>query len=98
MLFRSGEWTVRSGTRETSGQLDDATLATIESELANATWKVETSPIGCFARSAASTDYFAYGKKVFTARVCSPERLDWASQHAVSDIERTLTERAKKAS
>ncbi len=97
-IYDSGAWTYAPVDAE--GKAGEAKrgcfagddLATIKKDL-EVPWTVTTAKIHCMAYSAAFTEYQVNGKLVYTARLCSGQSLDDASQKALTD----LTDRATKA-
>jgi hypothetical protein len=85
-VFGNGAWTHDETDGDgkalapTAGCLPKNDVASLETTLKGATWKVTTSRIHCMAMSATFTVYQVNGKPVFTQRLCSGDALDEKSR------------------
>jgi hypothetical protein len=85
-VFGNGAWTHDETDADgkalapTAGCLAKNDVATLETTLKGAPWKVTTARIHCMAMSATFTVYQVHGKPVFTQRLCSGESLDEKSR------------------
>jgi len=91
-IFASGAWTFESADAEGKagepkrGCFAGDDLTKIKEDV-KVEWKVTTAKFHCMAYSSAFTEYSVDGKLVYTARVCSGQSLDEASQKALADLE-----------
>jgi hypothetical protein len=100
-VFGNGAWTHDETDADgkalgtTTGCLAKNDVATLETTLKGAPWKVTTARMHCMAMSATFTVYQVNGKPVFTQRLCSGESLDEKSR-AKLDAAVALIEGAAK--
>jgi hypothetical protein len=95
-LYESGAWTLEP--KDAEGKAEEAKRGclsadekkTVQADL-EVPWKVTTAQFHCMAHSSAFTEYSVNGKLVYTARMCSGQTLDEASQKALTDLEDRLT-------
>jgi hypothetical protein len=102
-LYESGAWTYEpkdaDGKPEPAkrGCLSADEKTAVKAELA-VPWKVTTAQFHCMAHSPAFTEYSVNGKLVYTARLCSGQTLDEASEKARKDLDERMTKVVNAAS
>lgn len=100
-VFGNGAWTHDETDADgkalarTAGCLAKKDVASLETTLKGATWKVTTARMHCMAVSSTSTVYQVRGKEVFTQRLCGDKILDKDSR-AKLDAAVALVEGAAK--
>ena len=91
-IYNSGAWTLNSDSATARGCFSKKELRSIRRALQQASWKVTSSPIACFAYDPYFTEYYVHGKYEYTARLCGEQRIDNESADAIKLIEAELGE------
>jgi hypothetical protein len=91
-IYSSGGWTLKSDTATARGCFDRKELRSIRRALQDATWKVTSSPIACFAYDPNFTEYVLNGKLRYTHRMCSGKTADPNTLEAIDLVNRELAE------
>jgi hypothetical protein len=95
-LYRSGAWTLFSTTAggkrgsSASGCLDRNVVAQIGRDLKSSQWSVHYQRIRCMAMTASYTVYSAFGRAVYTEKMCGGAVLDSKSRRNLNEIESLL--------
>lgn len=102
-LYESGAWTYEP--KDADGKPEEAKRGCLAADEKTAVkadldvpWKVTTAQFHCMAHSATFTEYSVHGKLVYTARLCSGQTLDEASEKARTDLDERMTKVINAAS
>ncbi|HEY1814655.1 MAG TPA: hypothetical protein VGG74_20030 [Kofleriaceae bacterium] len=92
-IYASGGWATAdttAGAKPESGCVPHDDFEALKSDLAKAPWQVTRAKIHCMAMSAVHTEYKYRDKLVWSARLCSGETLDKASEAAVEELDKLV--------
>ncbi|NVB79135.1 MAG: hypothetical protein HOV81_12110 [Kofleriaceae bacterium] len=89
-IYNTGAWTFESDNATARGCFSRTELTSIRRALAQATWKVTSSQIACFAYDPNFTEYTLNGRLRYTHRLCSGKTADAATLDAIHFVEQEL--------
>ena len=96
VIYATGAWTFQPIDQDgrlgvlATGCLDKRTINSMHELIDESPWKTTFLRFACMAYSPSFTEYYVHGRREYTARLCSTERLDEKSAGALSIIEREL--------